>query len=63
VGQVDGSAWWKHGPVTTRLLALAQLVTSPLLLLLFVVAEPPLVPEWGGYVARCIATIFDGRPR
>jgi hypothetical protein len=49
--------------LTNRLLAFGQLVTAPLLLLVFLVAEPSLIPAWPGYVGRCSLSIFDGRQR
>ena len=46
-----------------RLLALVQLFTSPIMLVVFIVAEPGLVPEWPRYVWLCLQTVIDGRRR
>lgn len=49
--------------IRTRLLAIAQLVTAPLVLSWFFVVEPGLIPEWPGYVIRCALCVVDGRRR
>lgn len=58
-----GSTACSRRPAVIRLLALGQVLTSPLLLIVFAVGEPGLIPEWPRYVWLSIRCVMDGKPR